>query len=99
MKHFVLISIVAISFLSSCALKKVSTYNDDVYSNPAVEKIEEARLAAIQKQKNDAIVKRYNDSINEVKLAQKAKDDANPYYKDREFKYDDYYEYEYATRV
>ena len=99
MKHFVLISIVAISFLFFFALKKVSTYNDDVYSNPAVEKIEEARLAAIQKQKNDAIVKRYNDSINEVKLAQKAKDDANPYYKDREFKYDDYYDYEYATRV
>lgn len=99
MKHFVLISAIALVLLSSCATNKMATYSDDVYANPAIERAEDAKIAAIQKAKEDAYRKRYNDSINNISLAQKAKDDANPYYKDREFKYDDYYDYEYATRV
>lgn len=99
MKHFVLISVITSILFSSCALKKMGTYSDDVYANPAIERAEDAKLAAIQKAKDDAYRKRYNDSINDIAIAQKAKDDANPYYKDREFKYDDYYDYEYATRV
>ena len=63
------------------------------------DRIEEARIAAEKKQAKEAADKRYNDSIAAVQKAQKEKDDANPYYKDREFKYDDYYDYEYATRV
>ena len=99
MKHFVLISAIALVLLSSCATNKMATYSDDVYANPAIERAEDAKIASIQKAKEDAYRKRYNDSINNISLAQKAKDDANPYYKDREFKYDDYYDYEYATRV
>ncbi len=101
MKKLVVISSIALTVLSSCLTQKkgTSTYNDDVYANPKEDRIEEARLAAEKKQKQEAIDKRYNDSIAAVKQAQKEKDDANPYYKDREFKYDDYYDYEYATRV
>lgn len=101
MKKLVVISSIALAVLSSCATQKMgtSTYNDDVYANPKEDRIEDARLAAEKKQKQDAIDKHYNDSIAAVKKAQKDKDDANPAYKDREFKYDDYYDYEYATRV
>lgn len=101
MKKLVVISSIALAVLSSCVTQKsgTSTYNDDVYANPKEDRIEEARLAAEKKQKQDAFDKRYNDSIAAVKQAQKEKDDANPAYKDREFKYDDYYDYEYATRV
>ena len=102
MKKLVIISNLALILLSSCATQKIGTIsnnNDDVYTNPKEDKIVEARLAALKKQAQEAADKRYNDSITSIKLAQKAKDDANPYYKDREFKYDDYYDYEYATRV
>jgi len=88
MKHFVLIITSAFFLLSSCAIKKMDTFSDDVYANPAIERAQEA-----------ALKKHYIDSLNNEKLAQKAKDDANPNYKEREFKYDDYYDYEYATRV
>jgi hypothetical protein len=101
MKRLVVISTVVIALLSSCISQKTGTsgYNDDVYANPKEDRIEEARLAAEKKQAKEASDKRYNDSIAAVQKAQKEKDDANPYYKDREFKYDDYYDYEYATRV
>lgn len=86
---------------SSCSTQKMgfTTSNDDVYSNPKEDRIVEARIAAEKKKMQDAVDKRYNDSIAAAKKAQKEKDDANPYYKDRPFKYDDYYDYEYATRV
>jgi|GEM_PF-557690 len=101
MKKLVVIFNLALVLLSSCVSQKkgVSTYNDDVYANPKEDKIEEARIAAEKKKIQDAADKRYNDSIAAVQKAQKEKDDANPYYKDRPFKYDDYYDYEYATRV
>lgn len=99
MKKLFVLSNLVIVLLSSCVTQKTSTYSDDVYANPKEDRIEEARLAAIAKQEREAREKRYNDSIAAVKQAQKEKDDANPYYKDREFKYDDYYDYEYATRV
>ena len=101
MKKLVILSSIALAVLSSCATQKMGTtsYNDDVYANPKEDRIEEARFGAEKKQAQEAKEKRYNDSIAAVKQAQKEKDDANPYYKDREFKYDDYYDYEYATRV
>lgn len=95
MKHFVFISIVVVFLLSSCALNKTTHFEDDVYSDPKLERIEDAKLIAIQNAKNEEIKKRFNDSIS----IQNAKDNANPYYKDKDFKFDDYYDYEYATRV
>lgn len=99
MKKLVILTSLSSVLLSSCLTQKQSPYVDDVYANPKEVKAEEARLAAIAKQEQEAREKRYNDSIAAVKQAQKEKDDANPYYKDREFKYDDYYDYEYATRI
>ena len=78
MKHFVLISSIALILLSSCAINKMATFTDDVYANPAIERVEDAKIAAVQKAKEDALRKRYNDSINNISLAQKAKDDSNP---------------------
>ncbi len=98
MKKLVVLLNLALLILSSCATqnKWASNYNDDdVYSNPKEDRI----AAQIKRQAQLAANKRYNDSISAVRSAQKEKDDANPYYKDRTFKYDDYYDYEYATRV
>jgi hypothetical protein len=101
MKKLVIISTVAIALLSSCVTQKMGTYpyNDDVYANPKEDRILEARIAAEKKQAKETADRRYNDSLATLQRIQKEKDDANPYYKDREFKYDDYYDYEYATRV
>ncbi len=99
MKNSIVSLSLAMVILSSCVTQKVGSYTDDVYANPSEDRIEEAKLAAIAKQEADAKEKRYNDSVASFRKAQKDKDDANPYYKDREFKYDDYYDYEYATRV
>jgi hypothetical protein len=101
MKKLVIISNLALVLLASCVTQKTgtSTYNDDVYANPSEDRIADARLAEVKRQEQQAVDKRYNDSIAKISQAQKQKDDANPYYKDRAFKYDDYYDYEYATRV
>jgi len=88
MKYFVIISTTALLLLTSCVVNKIENFSDDVYANPAIERAKEA-----------AYKKHYNDSVANERLAQKAKDDANPNYQEREFKYDDYYDYEYATRV
>ncbi len=100
MKQSVLVlNLIVLFLISSCATQKQASSNDDVYANPKEDRIEEARIAAEKKAAREAREKRYNDSIAAVRKAQQEKDDANPYYKDREFKYDDYYDYEYATRI
>ena len=101
MKKIIFIfTVFLISLITSCGTQnKIVAFNDDVYANPAEDKKEQARLAAIQQQKQDAIKARYNDSVALVNTKQKALDDANPNYKERTFKYDDYYDYEYATRL
>lgn len=96
MKNLVVLSSLVLVLLSSCTSQKVGTYTDDVYANPKQDRIEDARIAAAEKQQKETRDKAYNDSLAAI---QKAKDDANPYYKDRDFKYDDYYDYEYATRI
>ncbi|MES2515181.1 MAG: hypothetical protein V4580_13600 [Bacteroidota bacterium] len=101
MKKLVVLSSLAISILSSCATQNqgATAYNDDVYANPKEDRIVEARIKEEKRIAQAAIDKRYNDSVATITQAQKEKDDANPYYKEREFKYDDYYDYEYATRL
>lgn len=100
MKKLVIISNLAILLFASCATQKKGTATtDDVYANPKEYRSEEIKLAAEKKQAQEIADKRYNDSIAAVEKTQRDKDEANPYYKDREFKYDDYYDYEYATRV
>jgi hypothetical protein len=81
--------------LSACNSSKIMSYSDDVYANPSEEK-RLAAVAAVEKAKKEAEEKQ---KVEDARLAQKAKDDANPYYKDPEYSQDDYYDYEYASRV
>lgn len=81
--------------LGSCQSSRMASYTDDVYANPAEEKRIAAQAAA-EKAKREAEERQKAEA---ERLAQKAKDDANPYYKDPEFNKDDYYDYEYASRV
>lgn len=100
MKKLVIILNLAMLIFASCATqKKGIAYVDDVYADPKEIREVEAKLAAEQKQAQEQADKRYNDSLALARQAQKDQDEANPYYKDREFSYDDYYDYEYATRV
>jgi hypothetical protein len=100
MKKLVILLNMAVLLFASCATqKKGTTYVDDVYANPKEIREAEAKVAAEQKQLKEQADKRYNDSLALAKQEQRDKDEANPYYKDREFSYDDYYDYEYATRV
>lgn len=95
--YFVSLSIIAFS----CGpIKKLNSSDaDDVYASPKEYRAEEARLALQKKQQEEQRIKRYNDSINDLRTAMMQKDANNPYYQDREFNYDDYYDYEYATRL
>jgi hypothetical protein len=102
MKKLVVLSGIAFTFIfAACTSQKIATssYTDDVYANPKEVRAEEARIKEQQQLAKAAAEKRKNDSLAELARIQKEKDDANPYYKDREFKYDDYYDYEYATRL
>ncbi len=81
--------------LVSCQSSQMAGVTDDVYANPTEEK-RLATLAAAEKAKQRA---EQNQKAENERLAQKAKDDANPYYKDPSFDKDDYYDYEYASRV
>ena len=82
-------------FLSSCQTSQLTSFSDDIYTNPAEEQ-RLARIAAQQKaqQEADARAKQQQEA-----LAQKAKDDNNPYYKDPKADPDDYYDYKYASRI
>jgi hypothetical protein len=100
MKKLVIVFNLAVLLFASCASQKQGiAYVDDVYANPKEVREVEARIAAEKKQAQEQADKRYNDSLALAKKAEKDKEESNPYYKDREFKYDDYYDYEYATRV
>ncbi len=101
MKRLILYFVSLSMVLYSCGpVKKLNTSDaDDVYANPKDYRAEEKRFALQKKQQEELRIKRYNDSINELRSAMMQKDANNPYYQDREFSYDDYYDYEYATRL
>lgn len=81
--------------LFSCKTSKLPHYLDDVYNDPAEEKrIAMAKAEALKKQQEEQKAREEAD-----RLAQKAKDDANPYYKDPNYNADDYYDYAYASRM
>jgi hypothetical protein len=95
MKKFLLLAIAPILVLVSCKTSKLSSYADDVYTNPK-EELRLARLAAEEKAKQLAAEEQQQQ---QALAAQKAKEAANPYYKDPNYKADDYYDYEYASRL
>jgi hypothetical protein len=95
MKKMLIVTLFSGLLLGSCRTSQLASYTDDVYANPREEK-ELARLAAEQKAKKDAEEKQKRE---EELAAQKAKEDANPYYKDPNYNSDDYYDYEYSSRI
>jgi len=95
MKNLIISGSLAVLLFGACKTSQLTSYSDDVYANPAENK-RLAILAAEEKAKKEAEEKQKQEA--EV-LAQKAKDDANPYYKDPQYNTDDYYDYQYASRV
>lgn len=95
MKKVIAIAGVTAILLSGCSTLKKSRYNDDVYADPKEEKLEREKLAREQKKKAEEEAKKQAEEL----AAQKAKDDANPAYKTPSYSKDDYYDYEYASRI
>lgn len=93
-KLIVSTSLLALLFVS-CRTSKVTNYVDDMYANPS----EEARLAKLAEQEKAKKESERKKQEEEALLAQRAKDDSNPYYQDSEFNQDDYYDYAYASRL
>jgi hypothetical protein len=97
-KIIILVSIISVA-LSSCTSTKSITYNDDIYVDPAQDRLEKARLAAEKKKKQEEEARKQEEERAAELAAQKAKDDANPAYKDPVYDKDDYYDYQYASRI
>lgn len=95
MKRVILIAGITALVSGACSSLKKTTYNDDVYVDPKSEKLEKERLAAEKKKQEEEAEKKRQEEL----AAQKAKDDANPAYKDPQYNKDDYYDYEYASRL
>lgn len=99
MKKVIIVAGVVSMVFSACETNKLATYNDDVYANPTEERLEKARLAAEKKKKEEELAKKEAEERAAELAAQKAKDDANPLYKDPVYDKDDYYDYQYASRI
>jgi len=92
----ILVSIVVLTlFFYSCKTISFESYNDDIYKSPREEK-QLAKIAEAEKLKKEAEEKQRREV---EALAKKAKDDANPYYKDPQYNSDDYYDYQYASKI
>ena len=99
MKKVIIIAGIFSLILSACTNNKLATYSDDIYANPSEERVEKARLAAEKKKKQEEEAKKEAEERAAELAAQKAKDDANPAYKDPVYDKDDYYDYQYASRI
>ena len=94
MKNFLIIPVLAFVF-TSCNTARLSSYSDDVYNSPS-EELRLAKIAAAEKAKKEEAEKQ---KAEQERLARKAKDDANPNYKDPQYNADDYYDYKYASQI
>lgn len=99
MKKVIIIASIVSLVLGSCSSTKNVTYTDDLYANPREERLEKERLAAERKKKEEELAKKEAEERAAELAAQKAKDDANPLYKDPVYNSDDYYDYQYASRI
>ncbi len=99
MKKVIIIAGIFSVILSACSTSKLATNNDDIYSNPTEDRLERVRIAAEKKKQAQEEAKRQADQRASELAAQKAIDDANPAYKDPSYNKDDYYDYQYASRI
>jgi hypothetical protein len=95
MKKVSILGVFITLWFSSCKTAQLTSNADDVYTTPSEIRLL-AKLAAEQKAKVVAREKFVEDSLIAL---QKAKDDANPYYKEPSYSADDYYDYQYASRI
>jgi hypothetical protein len=79
----------ALLFSSCSNLKKLDTYDDDVYNDPVRDKVE-----VVEKKKTDEPVTDSNVKKQDPDLGNE-----NAYYRDPQWNRDDYYDYEYAARL
>jgi hypothetical protein len=95
MKKILMAAALAGALLSGCKSTQLGSGTDDVYVNPA----EERQLA--QKAREEAARKEAEEraSREAEAAAKKAAEENNPYYKDPSYDADDYYDYEYASRI
>ncbi len=95
MKKILIVLGFSLALLPSCKTSQLTSFSDDIYTNP-VEEQRLADIAAKQKAQQEADERaKWQEEV----LAQKAKDDNNPYYKDPKSDPDDYYDYKYASRI
>src|SRR5688572_9615174 len=99
MKKVIIVAGIVSMILSSCTNNKLATYSDDIYANPSEQRAEKARLAAEKKKQQEEQAKKEAEERAAELAAQKAKDDANPLYKDPSYNKDDYYDYEYSSSL
>ena len=91
MKNIFLSLTIASIFLSSCStLKNTSYFEDEVYLDPKKDRNVFYPQPSVKdnKESNSIAVKSANTQT-----------DNNPYYKDKDFNMDDYYDSEYASRI
>ncbi len=95
MKNFLLFTVISGLLFVSCKTSHITSYTDDAYVNPTeIKKL--AQQAAEERAEKESQKRQKQE---EERLAQKAKDDSNPYYQDPNYNQDDYYDYQYASRI
>lgn len=94
MKKIILSLLSVIFMMSSCKVNQHQPVSDDLYADPVAEK----RLARIKAEQDFKKQQEEQASRDAAYAAQKAKEDANPYYQDPQYNDEDYYDYAYASR-
>lgn len=93
-KNSILIPIICL-IICSCKTNKPNSYVDDIYSNPQ----EEKKLALIAKANQEKQIDQDNREKSSQIQSQKEKDSKNKYYQDPTYHHDDYYDYQYSSRI
>src|SRR5688500_13442990 len=97
MKYILMAAALSGALLSGCKSSQVGSGTDDVYASPAEEK-KLRQLASEEKAKREA-EERARMEQEAVSKGPAKEEDNNPYYKDPHYSADDYYDYEYASRL
>lgn len=81
--------------LGACKTSELTSFDDDIYRNPAEEQqLARARAEAEAKKEAEARAK-----ASQEEMARKEAEANNPYYQDPKENADDYYDYKYASRL
>ncbi len=98
MNKFIISSILAVVFLSSCSkgFRHLTSYDDDMYFDPHRDKSElKAEWEKTHPKQETSTTKVANQGL----IAATKADSMNPYYQDKDYDKDDYYDYSYASRL